>query len=213
MAHKYPEDEFDRLAAERTTTGAHRRPSNARPWLLALLAVLILAPIVGILLGNAMSGGDSPAAEETTSAPVDGAEEPDGEDAAGTQGEDVAGADGPDGADSTDAATVEPTEEPGPTDEPVAVPDMSHQILVLNGRGTAGFAGENQAILQDQGFGNVLVADYQGGAEPAESTIYYSAPEYEGTAQAAAEALGVANVVENADLAGAYQVSIVAVMR
>ena len=170
--------------------------------------MLILAPIVGILLGNAMSGSDAettPDATEQTTAPVDG------EDAAGTQGEDVA--DGADGADSTDAATVEPTEEPGPTDEPVAVPDMSHQILVLNGRGTAGFAGENQAILQDQGFGNVLVADYQGGAEPAESTIYYSAPEYEGTAQAAAEALGVANVVENADLAGAYQVSIVAVMR
>lgn len=211
MAHKYPEDEFDRLAAERTTTGAHRRPSNARPWLLALLAVLILAPIVGILLGNAMSGSDAettPDATEQTTAPVDG------EDAAGTQGEDVAdGADGADGADSTDAATVEPTEEPEPTDEPVAEPDMSHQILVLNGRGTAGFAGENQAILQDQGFGNVLVADYQGGAEPAESTIYYSAPEYEGTAQAAAEALGVTNVVENADLAGAYQVSIVAVMR
>lgn len=208
MAHKYPEDEFDRLAAERTTIGAHRRPSNTRPWLLALLAVLILAPIVGILLGNVMSGSDAettPDATEQTTGPIDG------EDAAGTQGEDVA--DGADSADSTDAATVEPTEEPEPTDEPVAEPDMSHQILVLNGRGTAGFAGENQAVLQDQGFGNVLVADYQGGAEPAESTIYYSAPEYEGTAQAAAEALGVANVVENADLAGAYQVPIVAVMR
>ena len=210
MAENYPEDEFDRLAAERTTTGAHRRPTNARPWLLALLAVLIVAPIAGILIGNAMSGSDAettPDATEQTTAPVDG------EDAAGTQGEDVAGADGPDGADSTDAATVEPTEEPEPTDEPVAVPDMSHQILVLNGRGTAGFAGENQAVLQDHGFGNVIVADYRGGAEPAESTIYYSSPEYEGTAKLAAEALGVANIVEDAEMARAYQAVIVAVMR
>ena len=157
MAENYPEDEFDRLAAERTTTGAHRRPTNARPWLLALLAVLIVAPIAGILIGNAMSGGDSPAPEETTSAPADGAVEPDGE---GTDAEATeAGED-----DATGEDSVEPTEDPltddSDTGEPVADADMNHQILVLNGRGTAGFAGENQAVFQDQGFGNVIVAVY-----------------------------------------------------
>lgn len=210
MAENYPEDEFDRLAAERTTMGAHRRPTNARPWLLALLAVLIVAPIAGILIGNAMSGGDSPAAEETTSAPADGAEEPDGE---GTDAEATeAGEDDATGEDSVES-TEDPLTDDSDTGEPVADADMNHQILVLNGRGTAGFAGENQAVLQDQGFGNVLVADYRGGAEPAESTIYYSSPEYEGTAKLAAEALGVANIVEDAEMARAYQAVIVAVMR
>lgn len=231
MAREYPEDEFDRLAAERTTVGAHRRPSSARPWLIGLLAVLILAPLVGIGIGNVMSGDDTPAAESTTAAaegaegtgsgePADGA----GSDDAGAQ--ESAAAEGAE-AEGTGAESAEGTETEGsaggegahegempePTEESVAEPNLNHQVLVLNGRGVAGFAGENQEILNGEGFGNVYVADFRGGTDPVESTIYYRSPEYAGTAQAVADTLGVAHVVLDGEIPGAYDAPIVAVMR
>lgn len=228
MAREYPEDEFDRLAAERTTVGAHRRPSSARPWLIGLLAVLILGPLVGIGIGNVMSGDDTPAAESTTAAaegsdgtgsgePTDGAGSDDagaqesaaaeGAETEGTGAEGSAGGEGADGEGTHEGETSEPTE------EPVAEPNLNHQVLVLNGRGVAGFAGENQEILNGEGFGNVYVADFRGGADPVESTIYYRSSEYAGTAQAVADTLGVAHVVLDEEIPGAYNAPIVAVMR
>ncbi len=212
MAQKFPEDEFDRLAAERMTVGAHRRPSNARSWIYALLAVLILAPIVGILIGNSMSKDDAPTAEQTTAtAPADETTTVDeATDGGGMDNTEPAEDGATDSAEDPAASTDESAEQ---TDDPVAEPDMNHQVMVLNGRGVAGFAGENQAILEQAGFTNTAVADYRGGAEPAESTIYFSSLEYEGTAQAAAEALGVTNIVLDAEISGAYGMPIVAVMR
>ena len=86
-------------------------------------------------------------------------------------------------------------------------------MLVLNGRGTAGFAGQQSAILQEAGFTNLNVADYKGGAEPTESTVYYSGAEHKGTATKVAETLGFANVVEDAAVTGQYQTEVVVVAR
>ncbi|MDP9806193.1 hypothetical protein J2S70_000775 [Trueperella bonasi] len=201
MAHEYPEDEFDRLAKERTTVGAHRRPSSARPWLIALLAVLMIAPIVGIWIGNAMSSDDDPTADEPTASEQAAAEDGESED-----GQEEDGEEGPaEASDSEDATDAD-------EGEAAIEPNLNHHILVLNGRGTVGFAGENQAILEQQGFGNVSVADYRGGTQPVDSTIYYFDPEYEGTARAVAEVLG-ADVAESEDVIVAYGAPIVAVIR
>ncbi|VEI13103.1 LytR C-terminal domain-containing protein [Trueperella bialowiezensis] len=217
MAQKYPEDEFDRLAAKRKTVGAHRRPHKSRTWLWTLLGVLFVAVLVGLLIGNAMSGDRAPNAEpsattQVSQEPTDGqapdAEQPtDGEGAAGSEGADSTP---PDAGDGQPDPNTPPEEEPA--EEPAA-PDKSHQILVLNGRGVAGFAAENQAILEGDGYGNVHVADYRGGAEPAQSTIYYSDDAYAGTAQAAAAVLGVDAVQLDAEVTAAYGAPIVAVMR
>ena len=97
MVNKYPEDEFDRLAAERATRGAHRRTRNVRPWLLSLIAVLILAPLIGLGIGSLMSGRDTdPQAGETTATQTSDSGQPanDGEADTTGDGADGEGADG-----------------------------------------------------------------------------------------------------------------------
>lgn len=206
MATTYPEDEFDRLAAERKTIGAHRQPPSGRPWIIAIVAVLVLAPLVGIGASKLFMGSDSP--QVATTAPAQ---------QSSSSAEVTSGP----SAEPTDPATAAetsaaPTEAPSatPTEAPVvSKPNLGTRVLVLNGRGTAGFAGEKSAILQGAGFTNLNVADYKGGAEPAESTVYYSGADHEGTAKAAAEALGFANVVEDSAVTGQYGASVVVVAR
>ncbi|MDY5138448.1 hypothetical protein R6H00_04470, partial [Actinotignum timonense] len=47
MAGKYPVDEFDIAARQRTTRGAHRKRESSAKWWIALIAILILAPALG----------------------------------------------------------------------------------------------------------------------------------------------------------------------
>lgn len=202
MATTYPEDEFDRLAAERKTIGAHRQPPSGRPWIIAIIAVLVLAPLVGIGASKLFMGSDSPRVETTVPAQQssDPAEvTPEATDQATATETSAAPSEAPT-ATQTEAPVVSP-------------PNLATRILVLNGRGTVGFAGEKSAVLQGAGFTNLSVADYKGGAEPAESTVYYSGADHEGTAKAAAEALGFANVVEDSAVTGQYGASVVVVAR
>lgn len=203
MATTYPEDEFDRLAAERKTIGAHRQPPSGRPWIIAIVAVLVLAPLVGIGASKLFMGSDSPqvAPAQQSSSSAEVTSQP--------------------SAEPTDPATAAeasaaPTEAPSATQTEAPVvskPNLGTRVLVLNGRGTVGFAGEKSAILQGAGFTNLNVADYKGGAEPVDSTVYYSGADHEGTAKAAAEALGFANVVEDSAVTGQYGASVVVVAR
>lgn len=204
MANTYPEDEFDRLATQRSVRGAHREPRRTRPWLIALVLVLVLAPICGIALGKVIGGNQGPeAAESSSAAPAATAVETS---AAPTE----EATDGPSQSPSSNPS-AEPSGQASP--EPTAEANLNHLVLVLNGRGTAGFAGQNEAILERAGFGNTAVADYHGGQDPVASTIFYSGPEYAGTARAVAEALGVGEVVEDAELTGGLGAPVVAVVR
>lgn len=203
MATRYPEDEFDRMAAERNTVGAHRQPPNARPWIIGVIAVLVLAPLLGIGLGKWLAGSDEPTSQPSTSAsaPAEQTTTPTPSPAEET---------------SPAPATQEaPKNEPTPSAQPpvVAEPNLGQRILVLNGRGTNGLAGQKAAVLKRAGFGNLNVADYKGGADPVETTVFYASPEFAGTARLAAEKLGIARVVESAEVASKHRTQVVIVLR
>lgn len=204
MATTYPEDEFDRQAAERTTVGVHRAPSSSRPWVIALIAVLVLAPLLGIGIGKLVAGSDSPAASETTATSEASAA------AASTPTEVTT-------APSTVPTTAPTTAPAAPTPEPsvsasAAEPNLAHSVLVLNGRGTSGLAGQKARVLKSAGFTNTAVGDYKSQA-PAESTIYYSGREFAGTAKLAGEKLGIVNLVDDAARASQLGSTIVVILR
>lgn len=201
MAKTYPEDEFDQLARERSTEGAHRKPLKSNHWLIALVGVLVLAPLVGWGAIQLLGDGSPKAAsvlglddEETTVAPTG---DPSGSatptDAASTS---VA---------PTDDASATPSETPSVAAEPV----LSTPIVVLNGRGTVGFAGENRDKLTADGFTSVLAADYTGGDTPVASTIYYKNADLKATADKVAEVLGVTELVESEGAVGEYEIAVV----
>lgn len=208
MAEIYPEDEFDSIAATRTVRGAHRRPRKLSPWLIALIAVLVLAPIIGIGIGKFVTSGasDSPAVETSQSA---GAQ--DGADGS-SEGADESSQPENQPADAQDqtAQPEEPTAQPTPEMAPA---NMGHMVLVLNGRGTAGYATEQRDVLRAAGFTNTAAADYRGGDDPADSTVFYSTPEYAGTAQAAADALGITQVQQDVQVTGGVDAPVVVVLR
>lgn len=216
---KYSEDEFDRLAAERTSYGAHRKVSPINPWIIALVAVLLIAPLLGWLLGNALSDSGEPTADETTTSevatePTDG-ETSDDASTEPTDGEtsDDATAEPTDGepgdGETTDDAATEPTDEP--SEEPTDEIDYSTEVRVLNGRGVAGWAAENAGILNGAGFANTTTGDYAGGAAPANSTVYYASEDVAEEAQAVADALGVTAVQDGSAMG--LSAPIVVVMR
>lgn len=211
MATTYPEDEFDRQAAERTTVGVHRAPSSSRPWVIALIAVLVLAPLLGIGIGKLVAGSDSPAASETTATSEASAA------AASTPTEVTTAPSTVPTTAPTTAPTAPTTAPTAPTPEPsvsasAAEPNLAHSVLVLNGRGTSGLAGQKARVLKSAGFTNTAVGDYKSQA-PAESTIYYSGREFAGTAKLAGEKLGIVNLVDDAARASQLGSTIVVILR
>ncbi|QRV02019.1 LytR C-terminal domain-containing protein [Arcanobacterium phocisimile] len=150
----YIEDEFDRLARERQTLGAHRKPRRVSPWLIALVAVLVIAPLVGWGIG--------------LWAASDSASEDDANPPATSQTEQQAPAEQPVAPESTEENPAgQPT--PQPT-EPVLNKDVS--VQVLNGSGVNGAAGQTAEMLGGQGYTAVEPGDYTAGL-PTETTVYY----------------------------------------
>lgn len=207
--NEYPEDEFDRLAAERETHGAHRRPGRRHAWLIALVAVVILAPLLGIVFGETYSSrNEATPAAEATQTPTEGAEETSSPSADASED---APADGAESqatpSESEPAETDDPSEEET-TEEPEAVAYDS-QVLLLNGRGQAGFAAENQAVLEAANYTNVAAADYAGGSNPAQTTVYYANADLAATASDIAAQLGAVDQVESAQAVAGNDIVVV----
>lgn len=200
--YQYPRDEFDELAAERRVSGAHRRrKSNAR-WWVAAVAVLVIAPLAGWGLVNAVGYHESASASGSGSSTATVTATP-------SAGESSA----PESATPTQEATTEiPTAEPTtvePTEEaPVA--DYSVPVQVLNASGISGLAATKQGILYNAGFTSVSAGNYSYTA-PAVSQIYYPSEDLAATAQAVASTLGVdaSNLIMNANATGGNQIIVV----
>ena len=178
MAHKeYPVDEFDRLASDRKVRGAHRRPESNRKWWIALVVILVGAPLLGWALVNwAGHTPDSTACKGSESTAIV------------TDSPTVA---------PTPTATAEPTAmqttetaEPQETEEPLAEADLSTPIQVRNASLIAGHAAAMQQELYDAGYTNVGADNYPD-TSPEVSQVYYPDASYEATALAVAEALGI----------------------
>lgn len=208
--YPYPDDEFDALGERRVPQGVHREPTPRwRQWLPYLL-VLILVPLLTLAAVKYFSSPSDPTPEAspTESAPAE-TEEPDVEepedDAEGeTDGEDEETDPDADAEDEDTDSEEEPTEEP---EEPEL--DFSKHVLILNGAGVQGLAGEVAEALAADGWENTEADNYQS-ATPEASTVYYTSEEFEDEAQEVAQRLGIDQLVEDA---GSASNGIVVVIR
>lgn len=195
MAGKYPVDEFDIAARQRTTRGAHRKRESSAKWWIALIAILILAPALGygIVKMNQISVAPpshkpsvSAPAQSSATAPEAGAE------GAGTEG-------GPAPASEAPAPAEEASPSASPT--PAAEVDHSRSTLILNASGISGYAAAHQRQLTDAGFTTTSIGNYQHAA-PAHSQIFYPAAADLPTVEAIGAELGITYFVENASASG-----------
>ncbi|WP_226920847.1 LytR C-terminal domain-containing protein [Georgenia subflava] len=200
----YPEDEFDVAGRDRIPQGVHR---GARPmWrtLLPIVAIVVLAPLLAwgaiSLLGGA--GEEEPPPTATTAGEeTDPAGEPTG---------------GPTGEPTDGAATDEPTDDGAtdgePTDEPTdgagGDVQLDASIVVLNGAGINGLAGEAVTELSGAGFTGGSAADYASAA-PASTTLYYNNAELQATAEEVADVLGITDLVESASATQTVDIAVV----
>ena len=109
--------------------------------------------------------------------------------------------------------TEEPTSEEATTEEATdedtgADVILTTSISVLNGTGVSGIAGEQAAILEEEGFTSVGAADY-GSSAPDVTTLYYRNADLAPTAEAIGELLGIDNVVEAASATQNVEIAIV----
>ena len=212
MAEVYERDEFDELAEQRNTEGAHRVRKRSYRWLIALLAVIVLAPLagfgIGLMVASVRTGlqdsGTEAAASADTQADGSGAAngaEPEADSAE----QDLGGQ--PGSGDAGAAAPNTPTGEVGAADggsesagdeaeDPTATLNHEADVRVLNGAGVAGLAGRKADQLRQQGFTSVAADDYYADS-PEISTVYYSGEAMEATAQAIADSLGVGVITDD----------------
>lgn len=208
--YPYDEDEFDVLGADRTPQGVHRAPVPRWRQLLPFAIVIVVAPLlawagVSILSGDFGSEPDPTPAVTATEDETDDSENDDetedgenGTDPEGTEEDEPENGDG----EPTDEDNGEPedeTAEDDPTDDPVDL-DRDVRILILNGAGVAGIAGNAAETLNNEGWTNTSTADY-GQALPNETTLYYHDAQVAEEAEAVASDLGIEATVESASAA------------
>lgn len=179
--NQYPLDEFDKLAQDRTVGGAHRRKESNLRWWIALVAIVVLAPLAGWGVVNWADERDSASSSSTSTA---------SESASATESTstDAATTEAP-AASSSASATATETTTPEVTPEKTAEPVLSAGVDIYNGSGVTGLAKSKQTVLKQAGYTNTAVGNW-GAAAPRNTTIYY-AEGSEATAKAVASALGI----------------------
>ncbi len=196
--HDYAEDEFDRMAVSRTVVG-HREPDTNRPWWLAAIAVVLLAPVVGWAFVH-FGGADSAKTvwpTDPASASASASATP-GEDASATQagGGSETGASGSGGASASSSAVASESGSASESASAEAVAGgMATEVRLLNGSSVNGLAAAKKQALAGAGFTNVVATNYTGGAAPQVSTVYYASEADAETAGQVAAQLGVSNVL------------------
>jgi hypothetical protein len=192
--YAYPPDEFDAAAQEERPRGVHRTPRSWWSRWGALVAVLVIFPLLAFgvvtwlsdwqglqrddVVAEEGADGGAPTEPEEPTAPTGSAEptEPSGE-----------------------GEAEEPTEEPAPEEPTVPAPDLAADVEVLNATGTAGLAGGAAERLAAAGFTSVTPGNWQA-ADPDASVVLYADPADEGTAAEVAAALGIGVVQASPDV-------------
>lgn len=190
IVNTYPEDEFDTLARERGSLGAHRGPVvSLRKWWIALIAVVVVMPLLGAAVGHFYSTYES--------TPISSV-------ASGKPSQAPTASAAPSASAAAAKATPTATES-----QSVQVRDKTISIMLLNGKGVKGYAAEQGKVLKAEGYTNIEVGNYSKGA-PAQTTVYYRDSSVKAAAEHVAQKLG-GTAVESASAVGAGQ--IVAVLR
>lgn len=208
--YPYPEDEFDTLGAGRVPQGVHREPAPRwRQWLPYLL-VLVLVPLltfgaVKFLTGDSGPVDPLPTAEEPADdgddADADADDQDEGADDSDPSDPDATGTD-PDGADDGDTDDTDDTDadsDEDATEDPETPADLDYSthVLVLNGAGVQGLAGQVTEALTNDGWTNTTPDNYES-ASPTVTSLYYTSEEFAAEAAAVAESLGITNLIESA---------------
>lgn len=182
-AYDYPEDEFDRIAADQEgPVGTHREPRSLGRRLAPFIVVLVVTPalayvIVAFLLGD--FGSDEPTAQPTQTVSTDDPADDPTDWGPGLSFDDDTGEDG---------------------DGTAAEPDMATGVQVVNGAKKSGIAGKATETLKTAGFTNLAEpATYSGSDDPKVSTVYYASEDLKATADAVASALGLQTVQLDAE--------------
>ena len=89
--------------------------------------------------------------------------------------------------------TPAPTPSPSTSSAASSEPDHGAAIQVLNGTGTAGYAGQKAAILNQAGYAGTTAANADGWVTQS-STVFYEDPRMVATAKDIASKLGIDNV-------------------
>lgn len=189
--YRYPEDEFDADPAQDAPIGVHRAPRTwwSRWWPFVAVLVLVPAVTVGAVLWASSWDGKLPGLGSDETPTVAAPESPESSEPAGTPEETPAA---PEETEQTEEAPVE---------TPDPVPDLAAPVRVVNAANISGLAAGAAEQLEDAGFTSVTTGNGNAGGSTA-STIFYATPELAVTAQQVATTLGIANVVESADVAG-----------
>lgn len=185
---RYPEDEFDAEPVQDAPVGVHRAPRTwwSKWWPFVAVLVVVPAVTVALVLWASSWDGKIPGLgtsdEPAASAPASSAPEA----TEGTAGE--------------TPAESPATEEPPAVEEPPPAPDLTVAVRVLNAANRSGLAAGAADQLGTAGFTNVSAGNGNAGGSTA-STVFYANADLAVTAQQVASTLGIANVVESADVA------------
>ena len=160
--NQYPADEFDELAATRTVRGAHRRKESNAKWWIALVAVIVLVPLIswGVVQWVGSSGSLGPDSPQATA----------------TVEQTPAATDSPEGSSSTET--------------PVEPANFDLPVEVLNASDVEGYAAVKQGILWNAGFMDVATGNYWGGYS-ALTQVFYPDETFAATANEIAQVLGI----------------------
>lgn len=217
----YPEDEFDRIGRT-LPRGAHR---PGQPWwhgFLPLIAVFIIAPLLGWAAFLLIGAGGSGASSDASSSQVASSQAATDASAAGSEaGSEAAGQVSEEPSEETSTATVAPTpqhitsESPSPSASAgesreagvAGGEDLSRKVAVLNASGITGLAGKIKEEVAAEGFSNVSADNYQG-QRPAQNTIYYL-ESAEAEAKKIQQLLGIDMIVPRTQLSPEIQVVLV----
>ena len=188
-AGEYERDEIDELAQQRTVQGAHRVQKRSYKWVIAFIAVIVLAPLAGYGMGAGMAAirtglDEKPASQANTQQDADVKSSADTE--AKKQAEEQAEAEAKAKAEAEEKAKA----------EAAAAVKYETPIKVLNGAGIQGLAGEKAVALEEAGFTSVEADNYDS-KQPTESTVYYGNAELKGTADEVASKLGISITSED----------------
>ncbi|MDR6939809.1 LytR C-terminal domain-containing protein [Arcanobacterium hippocoleae] len=218
IKNQYALDEFDELAAKRQTYGAHRGYRRKYGWVIALAAILVLAPIAGVLAGEWLSSTGA-AKEAALKVQEKKAEDDSASEKGAAEESQVAGSDTPDKAADPKAAAGANGENHDPSAEvkppaPEPKPEIKFatSVSVLNASGIQGLAREKSQLLRNAGFTKLVVDNYRG-RRIAQSTVYYSDAALADTAKKVAADLGIVNIAQNAQIARAGSITAILASR
>lgn len=193
MAQQYEPDEFDQIAEQSGPVGVHRAP---RPWwtrllppLLAFLIAGLVALGIAVVLWNQDIVGPSTDSTPTVTVTPPAQQTPEPEPTVTDTATEEPTSPEP------DEPEVEPEPEPTQTEDPEPVIVTDAQIHVRNGANVQGLAGEQQSVLETAGYTNIEANNIQSSQIPGGANVVtYSEERLADTAQAVADALGIAAV-------------------